>query len=154
MDLSSETFSANGRTSELDVTLDPQILAGDADLYTFNEVDDTATIEFCIRYSLDATGDLEVNFLENLITMSIDLSAGFTVDSFDVTPKDKIEATAVQTYNVDAKLCVGTGVDSDAVKADPPAGTIYNQGSLITVCVCPDGDAAADGIVMNNIDSY
>merc|ERR1712232_299674 len=95
-----------------------------------------------------------VNFLENLITMTIDLSAGFTVDSFEVAPKDKIESTATQTYNVDAKLCVGSGVDSNAVKADPPAGTIYNQGSLITVCVHPDGDAASDGIVMNNIDSY
>merc|ERR1712232_1239714 len=95
-----------------------------------------------------------VNFLENLITMTIDLSAGFTVDSFEVAPKDKIESTATQTYNVDAKLCVGTGGTSDEIKADPPADTVYNQGSLITVCVYPDADAATDGIVMNNIDSY
>merc|ERR1712232_1359786 len=95
-----------------------------------------------------------VNFLENLITMDIDLSAGFTVDSFEVAPKDKIESTATQTYNVDAKLCVGTGGTSDEIKADPPVDTVYNQGSLITVCVYPDADAAADGIVMNNIDSY
>merc|ERR1712188_133728 len=113
-----------------------------------------ATIVFCVRYSLDATGDLEVNFLENVITMNIDLSAGFTVSSFEVAPKDKIESTATQTYNVDAKLCVGSGANSDDIKADPPAGTVYNQGSLITVCVYPDADAAADGIVMNNIDSY
>merc|ERR1712167_272621 len=85
------------------------------------------------------------------ITMSIDLSAGFDVAAFDVAPKDKIESTALQTYNVDAKLCVGTG---DDVKADPPADTVYNQGSLITVCVYPDADAANDGIVMNNIDNY
>merc|ERR1712125_212737 len=95
-----------------------------------------------------------VNFLENLITMTIDLSAGFTVDSFEFAPKDKIESTATQTYNVDAKLCVGTGGTSDEIKADPPVDTVYNQGSLITVCVYPDADAAADGIVMNNIDSY
>merc|ERR1712110_1075411 len=129
---------------------DPQTLAADPDLFTDNG-DSTASIVFCVRYSLDATGGLEVNFLESLITMNIDLSAGFEVAAFDVAPKDKIESTALQTYNVEAKLCVGTG---DDVKADPPAGTVYNQGSLITVCVYPDADAAADGIVMNNIDSY
>merc|ERR1719390_206458 len=86
--------------------------------------------------------------------MSVDLNADFAVDSFDVAPKDKIESTAVQTYNVDAKLCVGSGADSNAVKADPPVDTVYNQGSLITVCVYPDADATAEGIVMNNIDSY
>jgi hypothetical protein len=150
IDISSETFLADGRTSLLDVTIDPQTLAADPDLFTDNG-DNTASIVFCVRYSLDATGGLEVNFLENLITMSIDLSAGFDVAAFDVAPKDKIESTALQTYNVDAKLCVGTG---DDVKADPPAETVYNQGSLITVCVYPDADAAADGIVMNNIDSY
>lgn len=153
IDTSAESFSADGRTSELDVTIDPQTLAADPELFTDNG-DNTASIVFCVRYSLDATGGLEVNFLENLITMNIDLSDGFTVDSFAVTPKDKIESTAVQTYNVDAKLCVGTGADSDAVKADPPAGTVYNQGSLITVCVFPDSAAETDGIVMNNIDSY
>merc|ERR1711981_788232 len=109
-------------------------LAADADLFS-NNGDNKASIVFCIRYSLDATGGLEVNFLENLITMTIDLSAGFTVDSFEVAPKDKIESTATQTYNVDAKLCVGTGANSNAVKADPPVETVYNQGSLITVCV-------------------
>merc|ERR1712130_775602 len=112
--------SVDGRLSQLDVTLDMPTLAADADLFSEDGANNKASIVFCIRYSLDATGDLEVNFLENLITMSIDLSAGFTVDSFDVAPKDKIESTAVQTYNVDAKLCVGSGANSNAVKADPP----------------------------------
>jgi len=152
-DDSAESFSVDGRLSELDVTLDMQTLAADSDLFA-NTGENKASIVFCIRYSLDATGDLEVNFLESLITMNIDLSAGFTVDSFDVAPKDKIESEAVQTYSVDAKLCVGSGDNDAAVKADPPVGTVYNQGSLITVCVYPDADAAADGIVMNNIDSY
>merc|ERR1711977_354896 len=49
----------------------------------------SATIVFCTRYSLDSSGDLEVNFLESLITMDIDLSAGFSVQAFDVTPKHK-----------------------------------------------------------------
>lgn len=153
IDTSVEGFSADGRTSALDVTIDPQVLAGDGDLYTTNS-DTSATIVFCIRYSLDSTGDLEVNFLESLITMDIDLSAGFSVQAFDVTPKDKIESTATQTYNVDAKLCVGSGATTADIIADPPVDTVYNQGSLITVCVYPDADAAADGIVMNNIDSY
>jgi len=143
-------FIADGRTSELDVTIDPQTLANDPDLFTDNG-DNTASIVFCIRYSLGVTGSYEVNFLESLITMNIDLSAGFEVAAFDVAPKDKIESTALQVYNVEAKLCVGTGAD---VTADPPVETVYNQGSLITVCVYPDADAASDGIVMNSIDSY
>merc|ERR1712014_326432 len=153
IDTSVEGFSADGRTSALDVTIDPQVLAADGDLYTTNS-DTSATIVFCIRYSLDSTGDLEVNFLESLITMDIDLSAGFSVQAFDVAPKDKIESTATQTYNVDAKLCVGTGATTAEITADPPVDTVYNQGSLITVCVYPDADAAADGIVMNTIDNY
>merc|ERR1711907_15309 len=128
-------------------------LAADSQLYTDNG-NNQATIVFCVRYSLDATGHLEVNFLENVITMNIDLSAGFSVQAFDVAPKDKIESTATQTYNVDAKLCVGSGATTADIIADPPVDTVYNQGSLITVCVYPDADAAADGIVMNNIDSY
>jgi len=153
----SGAFSATGRLSQLDVGLTMPTLAADPDLFTDNG-DNTVDIVFCVRYSLDAAGDLEVNFLENLITLTVELNTDFTVDNFTVTPKDKIESTAVQTYNVDAKLCVGgyvaNGDDPAAVKADPPVETVYNQGSLITVCVYPDADAEADGLVMNNIDSY
>jgi hypothetical protein len=149
---SGSTFSANGKTANVDIIVDLATLAG-TDLYSAG-AGATATIVFCVRFGLSTTGTspLEVNFLENVITMNIDLSAGFSVDAFQLTPKDKIQATATQTYTVDAKRCVGTGADDAAKKADPEGdAAIYNQGELITVCVFPGPEALTDGLDMESL---
>jgi len=148
-----ENFLVDGKTAEVDIVLDLPTLA-ESDLYAEDPNSETkrAAIIFCIRFSLETTTapSLEVNFLENVITLNIDLQAGFTVDAFDVAPKEKIEATATQTYEVDAKRCIGTGATAEDKKADA-AKDVYNQGDLITVCVFPGAEALSDGLNMDSI---
>lgn len=153
--LSGTQFLVDGKTAELDLTLALDQLAQNGDLYseaTDGDGAKSAVIVFCIRFGLYTTGTspLEVNFLENVITLNIDLTSGFEVAAFNVEPKDKIEATATQTYTVDAKLCVGTGADFAAVTA-APADETFNQGEGITVCVYPGAEAQQDGLVMDSI---
>jgi len=49
----------------------------------------------------------EVNFIESIIIINYDLSAGFTVDAFAVEPKDRVETSVVKAnvYELKAYLC-------------------------------------------------
>merc|ERR1712125_230336 len=92
---------------------------------------------------------VEVNFLESVVTLNIDLSAGFSIDDINVTPKDQLINTAATTYTVEGYMCQQR---SDTPVVD--ANTALNQGSLITICIKPDADGIADGIKMRSVDSF
>ena len=151
--------------------------------------DGQGMMKFCVRSSLGYDGSTdqektldeqfdfgykEVNFIESLITIFFDLTAGFEVLEFNVDPKERIETTAQQdTYELEAWLCdpnfetvtqFGDGI-MDKVFPAPIADTFlasepdaskefFNQGALITVCVAPDDAAWLDGIRMNGITSF
>jgi len=147
-------FSMDGKTARVEIAIDPTRITSDTDVYS--ETDDgpatkRATITFCVRFGLRTLGDtpIEVNFLETVIELTINLSSGFSVDEFNVSPKDKVVSTATEAYNVNGYLCEpGT----DILVADATAALA--QGSLITVCVRPDAEAISDGIMMRTIDSF
>eukprot|EP00529_Nitzschia_sp_RCC80_P024676 CAMPEP_0113450954 /NCGR_PEP_ID=MMETSP0014_2-20120614/6094_1 /TAXON_ID=2857 /ORGANISM="Nitzschia sp." /LENGTH=441 /DNA_ID=CAMNT_0000342305 /DNA_START=129 /DNA_END=1454 /DNA_ORIENTATION=- /assembly_acc=CAM_ASM_000159 len=143
-----------------------EILATDADaevnsnpVYTEETVGNvTAQVRFCVRYSLytggtGATvgnGDVEVNFLETIVTLDVDLSDGFTVDSIAVAPRDRLVRTAAQSYTCEGYFC-----DQDEVKLSAQAlAATRNQGAAIRVCVIPQEDARNDGVYMRRIDSF
>ncbi|KAL3915793.1 MAG: hypothetical protein SGILL_005479 [Bacillariaceae sp.] len=109
----------------------------------------TAQIVFCVRFGLHTPGpdDVEVNFLETVITLDVDLSDGFQIGSIDVEPRDKLVRTAAQAYEVEGYVCT-----DEEVPADP--ALIRNQGAQIRVCVRPDEEARGDGIYMRRIDSF
>lgn len=151
-------------------------------------------VKFCVRSSLGYDGDVtqgwslaaqiaagfqEVNFIESLITIFYDLTAGFSVLDFNVDPKERVETTvAKDTYGLEAWLCYPTPTDnmetipfadltdvidkvvpmeiSDNYKASAPEADkeYFNQGALITVCVAPDDDAWKDGIRMNGLNTF
>lgn len=158
-----------------------------------------AQMDFCVRTSLGYGGDgdfsaslydqinngvgtnfTEVNFIESLISITYNLTAGFEVVAFNVEPKIR-EGISVQkdSYGLEAYLClpedestwVINPVDPDEVayypdvlddydydpsnpfSADPDA-QYFNQGALITVCVRPDGPAWLDGIRMDGLTSF
>merc|ERR1712216_29903 len=94
-------------------------------------------------------GPVEVNFLESVVTLNIDLSAGFSIDDINVTPKDQLINTAATSYTVEGFMCQ-PGSDTPVVDAT----TALSQGSLITVCIKPDSDGIADGIKMRTVDSF
>ena len=132
----------------------------------------------CARFSLgyvDGTDYQEVNFIESVITIKYDLTAGFSVDAFAVEAKDKDAATGVKdSYQVIAYLCDASTVSTKVPDGGPGGLTLENvpakitsyeptlngaesafaQGSLVTVCVTPDALTIADGIVMGAITDF
>jgi hypothetical protein len=110
----------------------------------------------------------EVNFIESLITIKYDLTAGFDVDAFSVEPKERVETTAAkETYALEAYLCDPDATPLEVLTTparsrpfaitdyDPVTGSdAYNQGALITVCVAPDGPTYADGIRLNGLTDF
>lgn len=142
-------------------------------------------MRFCVRSSIGTNGTnnqalsladqigggyQEVNFIESIITIFYDMTAGFEVISFNVEPKERLETTvAKDTYKLIAYLCTPgdlvaqtdpvrqlpdpiTAYDYD--ESNPTSGDAYNQGALIRVCVAPDGDAYRDGIRMDGLNSF
>merc|ERR1712014_383226 len=86
---------------------------------------------------------------ESVVTLNVDLSAGFAIDDINVTPKDQLINTAAQAYTVEGYMC-NPGTDTPVADAT----TALNQGSLITVCIKPDADGISDGIKMRTVDSF
>merc|ERR1711971_653352 len=146
-------FDIAGKTAQVPISVDPNTITGNTDVYTETDTDGAvgAIIVFCVRFGLNTPGDspVEVNFLESVVTLNVDLSAGFSIDDINVTPKDQLINTATSTYTVEGYMCEP---GSDTVVAD--ASTALNQGSLISVCIKPDADGIADGIKMRSVDSF
>jgi hypothetical protein len=132
------------------ISVDPTTISTNTELYsedtTIGAVN--AQIVFCVRFGLSTPGDnVEVNFLETVITLDIDLSDGFEIGSIAVEPKDKLVRTAAQAYQVEGYVCTDEEIEGDLT-------AIRNQGAQIRVCVRPDAEARSDGIYMRRIDSF
>ena len=147
----------NNRAATVFAEFDPQTIFN-ADFYsesTNAEGQLSAQVEFCIRFGLwtnsqqGISGDpVEVNFLETIITLTVDLTDGFEIDAINVTPKDRLVRTANVAYEV-----VGYECDENKVSVADPS-TPRNQGEVITVCVTPEEIAVNDGIFMRSIDNF
>jgi hypothetical protein len=142
----------------LAMSVDPDVITTDPDLYSEDTALDgvTAQIRFCVRFFLNTPSGgatpIEVNFLETIVTLDVDLSAGFTIAAVAVEPRDKLVRTAAQAYEVEGYLC-GTDLNEYA-EDDPEADAVRNQGALIRVCVRPNADARGDGVFMRAIDVF
>lgn len=101
--------------------------------------DNENVMMYCVRFGLEA-GGIEINFLETLVNISISLSGDFLTDTLTVKPKDKTNTTSEINYQVDAQLC-------------GPQGP-FNQGDVISVCVHPDLESLADGIIMDFVSAF
>ena len=147
------SFDIDAKTVRVPIGIDDNSIAGNAAIYTETDTDGIigATIVYCVRLGLKTLGDspLEVNFLESVVTLTVDLSSGFTIDDINVQPKYLPANTATQTYTVEGYMCVP---GSDAAVADATAA--LSQGSFITVCIKPDAAGIADGIKMRSVDSF
>ena len=139
------------RDVSVNVTLDSASIADNTLLYSEDTtgLQVTAEIRFCVRFGLKTLGPtaLEVNFLETLVTLTVDLTDGFEIGSIAVEPKDKLVRTANQVYQVVGFRCDG---DNNLISDLTP----INQGSVVRVCVTPDAEAVADGIKMRSIDLF
>lgn len=121
----------------------------------------------CLRYGIGktVTGFYEINFIETLIEVKYDLTAGFSVDGFSVAPKNREVVTEIKSdYTLEAYLCNPASTDAPQdfngntyvwPTANPQAeGTQFNQGSLIKICIKPVGQTRTDGLYLEEISSY
>jgi len=141
-------FAIDGKTAQVPIAVTANDITSNTDVYSETNTAGSmgASIVFCVRFGLNTPGDspVEVNFLESVVTLSVDLSSGFSIDDINVTPKDQLINTAAQAYTVGGYMCQ-PGTDTPVVDA----ATTLSQGSLITVCIKP-----ADGIKMRSVDSF
>merc|ERR1711907_31991 len=146
-------FEIDVKTAKVPITVDVNTITSNTDIYSETDTDGSigAQIVFCVRFGLNTLGDspVEVNFLESVVTLNVDLSAGFSIDDINVTPKDQLINTAAQAYTGEGYMC-NPGTDTPV----DDAAAALNQGSLITVCIKPDADAISDGIKMRTVDSF
>ena len=139
------------RDVSVNITVDSATISDNSLLYSEDTtgLQVTAEIRFCLRFGLKTTGPtpLEVNFLETLVTLTVDLTDGFEIGSIAVEPKDRLVRTANQVYQV-------VGFRCDAANVLLSDLTPINQGTVVRVCVTPDAEATADGIKMRSIDTF
>lgn len=146
---------ADGGNVFLNMTFDPETIS-DSDIYTETTNDNqlTAEIRFCVRFGLwtpiELATPVEVNFLETVITLTVDLTDGFEIGSITVEPKDRLIRTANQAYEVVGYEC---NANQEAL-SDTERGAPRNQGGVITVCVEPEQVAKDDGLYMRSIDDF
>jgi hypothetical protein len=144
-------FDIDAKTARVPISIDADTIAANTAVYTEIETDGTfsATIVYCVRFGLNTLGDtpFEVNFYESVVTLTVDLSSGFTIDNINVTPKDLLTNTATQVYTVEGYMCQP---ETDTAVLEPS----LSQGSLVTVCIKPDQAGINDGIKMRTIDSF
>jgi len=125
---------------QLKFTTVPLVMAN-LPLITTQPVNGTSEMKFCVRISLFAVLTTEVNFQETEVTMIVNMSDNFNIDSFKVSQKGKTDNTASQGYQVTTELC-------------PDQPTVFNQGSVIKVCISPGGNADSDGVVLKSVDTF
>jgi hypothetical protein len=122
----------------------------------YDEVTDesgtTATISFCMRFSLFTNSDapIEVNYLETLVTLSVDLTSNFAIEGIEVAAKETVVVTAEAIYQVEAFQCNNL----NEKLTDVELAISRNQGSVVRVCVQPDLEGRGSGVVMKSIDSF
>eukprot|EP00531_Pseudo-nitzschia_arenysensis_P012282 CAMPEP_0116117870 /NCGR_PEP_ID=MMETSP0329-20121206/1805_1 /TAXON_ID=697910 /ORGANISM="Pseudo-nitzschia arenysensis, Strain B593" /LENGTH=393 /DNA_ID=CAMNT_0003611467 /DNA_START=144 /DNA_END=1325 /DNA_ORIENTATION=- len=177
-------FISRRRNLEADETIEDSLIIEDSNevdeeasrnLYTYTQDDiGKGVIRMCVRSSLGYGTDdgfQEINFIESLIMVWYDLSAGFCITSFNVEPKERLETTAQEdAYQLEAWLCDRTQeqvrtnpdrtlpapIDSTylAGSSDASNATYFNQGDLITVCIAPDDLAYSEGVRMDGLSRF
>jgi hypothetical protein len=143
----------NERNVAVDIVLDPNTISNSA---TYSEQtlngEVVATVNFCMRFSLstNTVTPIEVNFLETIVTLTIDLTDGFSIGTITVQAKDIAVRTASQAYQVEGYQC---DLFNEPL-SEAELASSRNQGSILRVCVRPDQTARDDGIYMKYIDSF
>merc|ERR1712183_776992 len=143
------------RTIKVNVNLDPEKIV-DSGLYHEKEGSNgnRASIEFCLRFSVYNAdkadpNTMEVNFLENLVTLDINLMNDFSLDvnlaKADRVVQDAYMDTAVEAYICDSEDNVLTIEETKIEK---------NQGETVRICVSPTRRALDDGAKMRSLESF
>lgn len=121
-------------------------VAGNTDIFSGDQQDENGswypTVDICARVALSTTNDIEVNFVETIISIQYEFTDGsLTVGGVNVIAPE-VEITEVAAP---AKL--------KAAECSASDGPI-TQGSVIKVCVDPGAQGIKDGYRMKEITSF
>jgi hypothetical protein len=111
-----------------------------------------AHVDFCVRFGLfnndpSDPDSLEINFVEQKITLYVDLTDGFSVSDTVVEAKAATQKTDTDAFFVIAFLCTSTG--NEITDPEP-----LSQGEVVRVCVEPTLQAYVTGLRMRRIDGF
>ena len=111
-----------------------------------------AHIDFCVRFGLfnndpSDPESVEINYVEQKITLYVDLTDGFSVSDTIVEAKAMTQKTDSDAFFVIAFLCTNTGNEI----TDPET---LQQGDVVRVCVEPTLQAYVTGLRMRRIDWF
>jgi hypothetical protein len=136
--------------NELDIDLDiiQETISNSVHYQDINP--SAAIIEFCLRVDynyVDGDGLTEsINFYETIVTITVDLTANFTLSGVSVArfPADSETADFKLDYPVEAYICL----DDNSEVGSPAA---LEQGSILQVCVKMDDTVISENIVVEDI---
>jgi hypothetical protein len=150
--------SADGdgkHTMRIQVGVDSNAISDDTQVFSLDEsnTQTVATIDFCLRFALhtpEAGGDIEVNFLETIVTLVVDLTDGFEIGSVAVEPFLRCEKEAAEAFEVEGYFCT-EGNEPNPNLVEIPT---ISQGDLVKICVRPVLEARTSSIRMRRIQSF
>lgn len=132
---------------------DPKVLTDNSNIFTPFPDEARAEMQICALFMLQTDdGLIEVNYLETIITIFFDLTAGFEVEGISVAAKEQPDDIGPvgfsKSYGIDAYLCDPSYPETELTPST------FIQGSVISVCVTPAQEAIDDGLLMQSIDSF
>lgn len=151
------------RTTSLNIAIQPETVQKSVLYSDNNAIRDIANgeklvaeINFCVRFSVQlnqpGAPPMEVNFLETLVTMTIDFSDGFTIHEITTKTNLRVTTTTNNVYEVDSYDCSGGLLPP--IGAELEGEQVKNQGAEIRICVEPNADALRDGIYIRQVKSF
>jgi len=139
------------RLIKVNANLDPSVMV-DSPLY-HKKSDKRGTIEYCLRFSIysedrDSPNAMEVNFLENIVTLDISLDGDFELD-VKLAEGDAVVQQAYQDIATEGYLC-----DSDDNIMAVEEARAKSQGETVRICVSPTKESLALGAIIENIEEF
>jgi hypothetical protein len=133
----------------LSVDIDQAHIADDANVYTEAGDGLSATIAFCVRVDYmynDGSSTDSVNFNEQKVTITVDLTANFTLTSIatDRTAADQTNDNTNLDYPVTAFIC-------DANSAEVVSPAALTQGDTLRFCVHVDDTVTTQDVYVHDI---
>jgi len=143
------TDVATTGVATLSFAINPDILRLNSNVFSADTpAPGSAEMKICARFMLQTDdASFEVNFIETVITITFDLTADFVI-GFQAEPNIREETNGDKGYGAEAYLC---DPENPEVSLD---GTIFQQGSVVKVCVKPDEASIADGLFLKEITKF
>jgi hypothetical protein len=141
------------RIMKVNARLDPSQLANSG-IYNANEDGSRATVDFCVRFSVynvdkGNPNSMEVNYLENPVTLDINLAGGITLD-VELSRSDFVVQQVYQDVAVEAYMCD----NEDNIVTIEEGSQTRNQGQTVRVCISPYSETSIEGATIKSFEDF